>query len=156
MGVTCGRCQPMRRAACWPFVPQHTHLFNATIRDNLYLANPDASDDELIAACQQALLHDFVQSLPQGYDTLIGENGLLLSGGERQRLAIAHAILKDAPILVLDEATSQLDAVTEQQLLQSLENFMARRTTLVISHRRAGLTGVSRIDLDTSASPDYI
>jgi ABC-type multidrug transport system fused ATPase/permease subunit len=137
-------------------VPQHTHLFNATIRDNLYLANPDASDDELIAACQQALLHDFVQSLPQGYDTLIGENGLLLSGGERQRLAIARAILKDAPILVLDEATSQLDAVTEQQLLQSLENFMARRTTLVISHRRAGLTGVSRIDLDTSASPDYI
>jgi len=120
-------------------VPQHTHLFNATIRANLYLANPDASDDELIAACQQAQLHDFIQTLPQGYDTMVGENGLRLSGGERQRLAIARAILKDAPILILDEATSQLDAVTEQRLLQSLAAFMDRRTTLLISHRRAGL-----------------
>ena len=93
-------------------VPQHTHLFNASIRDNLYLANPEASEADLVAACQQAQLHEFIQGLPQGYDTLVGENGLLLSGGERQRLAIARAILKDAPILILDEATSHLDALT--------------------------------------------
>jgi ABC-type multidrug transport system fused ATPase/permease subunit len=126
-------------------VPQHTHLFNATMRDNLYLANPDASDADLVAACQQAQLHDFIQGLPQGYDTMIGENGLLLSGGERQRLAIARAILKGAPILILDEATSQLDAVTEQRLMQSLQGFMAGRTVLIISHRRAGLLGVDHI-----------
>jgi thiol reductant ABC exporter CydC subunit len=128
-------------------VPQHTHLFNATVRDNLHLANPDASDDDLVAACQEAQLHDFIQSLPQGYDTAVGENGLLLSGGERQRLAIARAILKDAPIFILDEATSQLDAVTEQHLLQSLAGFMATRTTLLISHRQAGLAHFDRIDL---------
>ncbi len=120
-------------------VPQHTHLFNATIRDNLYLAAPEASDEDLIAACQQAQLHDFILSLPQGYDTVVGENGLLFSGGERQRLAIARAILKDAPIFILDEATSQLDALTEQRLLQSLAGFMDRRTTLLITHRRVGL-----------------
>jgi len=136
-------------------VPQHTHLFNATIRDNLYLANPDASDDELIAACQQAQLHDFIQSLPQGYDTLVGENGLLLSGGERQRLAIARAVLKDAPILILDEATSQLDALTEQRLLQSLAAFMSRRTTLLISHRRSGLAQFERIELEASSARNY-
>jgi thiol reductant ABC exporter CydC subunit len=128
--------------------PQHTHLFNATVRDNLHVANPDASDDDLIAACQQAQLHDFIQSLPQGYDTVVGENGLLLSGGERQRLAIARAVLKGAPILILDEATSHLDAVTEQRLMQSLAPFMAGRTTLIVSHRRAGLVQVERIDLD--------
>ena len=133
-------------------VPQHTHLFNATIRDNLHLANPDASDADLIAACQQAQLHDFIQSLPQGYDTVVGENGLLLSGGERQRLAIARAILRDAPILILDEATSQLDAVTGQRLMQSLASFMDRRTTLIISHRRAGLEQVEQIDLGARSS----
>jgi ATP-binding cassette, subfamily C, bacterial CydC len=135
--------------------PQQTHLFNATIRDNLYLANPDASDADLVAACRQAQLHDFIQSLPQGYNTQVGENGLLLSGGERQRLAIARAILKNAPIFILDEATSQLDAVTEQRLLQSLADFMATRTTLLISHRRAGLAHFDRIDLETDTSRRY-
>ena len=126
-------------------VPQHTHLFNATVGDNLYLANPEASQDELLAACQQAQLHEFIQGLPQGYDTLIGENGQLFSGGERQRLAIARAILKNAPILILDEATSQLDALTEQRLMESLEPFMAGRTTLIISHRRAGFERVDQV-----------
>ena len=118
-------------------VPQHTHLFNASIRDNLYLANPEASEADLVAACQQAQLHEFIQSLPQGYDTLVGENGLLLSGGERQRLAIARAILKDAPILILDEATSHLDALTAARIWQALDSFMAGRTTIIISHQRA-------------------
>jgi ATP-binding cassette, subfamily C, bacterial CydC len=117
-------------------VPQTVHLFNATLRDNLRLANPEATDEQIIAACRQAQLHDFVESLPLKYETLIGENGVLLSGGERQRLAIARTILKDAPILILDEATANLDAITERQLLASLEAFMAGRTVIIISHRR--------------------
>lgn len=133
--------------------PQHTHLFNTTIRDNLRLANPDASDDDLIAACQAAQLHDFIASLPQGYDTLVGENGLRLSGGERQRLAIARALLKDAPILILDEATSHLDAVTEQRLWQSLAGFMVGRTVLIISHRQVGLAQFHQVALKPAPQP---
>ena len=120
-------------------VSQHTHLFNTTIRDNLSLAKADATDEEIIAACRQAQIHDFVAGLPQGYDTLVGENGLRLSGGERQRLAIARAILKDAPILILDEATAHLDPATEQQVWQALGKFMQGRTTVIISHQPAGL-----------------
>jgi ABC-type multidrug transport system fused ATPase/permease subunit len=125
-------------------VSQDIHLFNATIQDNLLLANPEATDEQIVAACRQAQLHDFIATLPSGYDTLIGENGLLLSGGERQRLAIARAILKEAPVLVLDEATANLDAATAHNLMQSLEPFMTGRTVLLISHRHAGMPGVDQ------------
>jgi ATP-binding cassette subfamily C protein CydC len=126
-------------------VPQTVHLFNATLRDNLLLANPDATKEQIVTACQQAQLHDFIDSLPLKYETLIGENGLLLSGGERQRLAIARAILKDAPILILDEATANLDAITERQLLASLEPFMSGRTVIIISHRQTPIEQVDQV-----------
>jgi len=116
-------------------VSQQVHLFNATIRDNLAVADPDATDAEMEAACRMAQLHETILALPDGYETRVGEDGMRLSGGERQRLAIARAILKDAPILVLDEATANLDVLTEQRLLDSLAPFIAGRTTLVISHR---------------------
>jgi ATP-binding cassette subfamily C protein CydC len=126
-------------------VPQNVHLFNATVRDNLLLANPDATDEQIEAACRQAQLHDFIEGLPLKYETLVGENGLLLSSGERQRLAIARAILKDAPILILDEATANLDAITEERLFKALESFMADRTVLIISHHRAALEHVDQV-----------
>jgi len=124
-------------------VSQQVHLFNATIRDNLAVADADATDERMEAACRMAQLHDTIVALPDGYRTRIGENGVRLSGGERQRLAIARAILKDAPILVLDEATANLDVLTERRLLESIAPFMAGRTTLVISHRE---TVAERVD----------
>jgi ATP-binding cassette subfamily C protein CydC len=120
-------------------VAQDTYLFNGSVRDNLLLAAPDASDAEIVAATREAQLHEFIQQLPDGYDTRIGENGLLLSGGERQRLAIARAMLKDAPILILDEATAHLDAETERQIVGALRRLMEGRTTVIIAHRPLGI-----------------
>lgn len=116
-------------------VAQDPHLFNTSLRDNLLLANPQASDEQLLAACRIARLDEFIDSLPQGLDTLVGENGLRLSGGERQRLAIARAVLKDAPVLILDEATAHLDAETEQRVWQGLAEFMRGKTVLIIAHQ---------------------
>jgi ATP-binding cassette subfamily C protein CydC len=124
-------------------VSQPTHIFNATLRENLLLARPRAAEPELWEALAQAQLADFVHSLPQGLDTWAGEMGLQLSGGERQRLAIARALLKNAPILLLDEPTANLDAVTEQALWRDLEPLMARRSVLLITHR---LTGLEQMD----------
>jgi ATP-binding cassette, subfamily C, bacterial CydCD len=130
-------------------VPQRTHLFNASIRDNLLIARPAATEDEIIRSAQQAELHDFIQSLPEKYDTVIGEQGLQLSGGERQRLAIARALLKDAPLLILDEATANLDPLTERAVLRALQCHQANRATLMITHRAIGLESVDEIiDLD--------
>jgi thiol reductant ABC exporter CydC subunit len=126
-------------------VSQRTHLFNATVRENLLLARPEASEAEVRRAVEQTGVHDFVAGLPNGYDTWIGEQGLRLSGGERQRLAIARAILKDAPILLLDEPTANLDALTERQVLAELQGLMAGRTTLLVTHRLAGLEAVDEI-----------
>jgi thiol reductant ABC exporter CydC subunit len=126
-------------------VSQHTHLFNASVRENLLLARPEASQADLERAAGLAQLHEFIRSLPEGYDTWIGERGLNLSGGQRQRLAIARALLKDAPILILDEPTAHLDPLTERAVMGAIQGLMAGRTTLIITHRLAGLEGVDEI-----------
>jgi ATP-binding cassette subfamily B protein len=114
---------------------QDTFLFHASIRDNLLYARPDASEDDTVAAARAAHIHDFIASLPDGYDTVVGERGHRLSGGEKQRIAIARVILKDARILVLDEATSNLDSVSEQLIQAALKPLFADRTSVVIAHR---------------------
>ena len=116
-------------------VPQETFLFGGTFRENLAMARPNISEEEILAACQSACIHDFIMSLPDGYDTQIGERGVKLSGGQKQRMAIARAILKDAPILLLDEATSALDSETEYLVKTALDRLMENKTTLVIAHR---------------------
>jgi ATP-binding cassette subfamily B protein len=114
---------------------QDTFLFHASIRDNLLYARPDATEDELVVAARAAYLHDFIATLPEGYDTVVGERGHRLSGGEKQRLAIARVILKDPRILLLDEATSNLDSVSEQLIQAALQPLFAARTSVVIAHR---------------------
>jgi ATP-binding cassette subfamily C protein CydCD len=116
-------------------VAQDTYLFNTTVRDNLRIGRPQATEAELIDAAREANAHEFIARLPDGYDTMIGERGVQLSGGQRQRLSIARAILKDAPILILDEATSHLDSENERLVHQALKRLMAGRTTLMIAHR---------------------
>ena len=126
-------------------VSQDTYLFNATIRENIMLGRPEASQGELEEAARQANCHAFITAFPDGYDTRVGERGMQLSGGQRQRIAIARALLKNAPVLVLDEATSHLDAVSESQLRHALENLMEGRTTLVIAHRLSTIRDADRI-----------
>jgi ATP-binding cassette subfamily C protein CydCD len=116
-------------------VSQETYLFNSTIRQNLRLAQPQAADEAIEEAARRANAHQFITELPLGYDTVVGERGIQLSGGQRQRLAIARALLKNAPVLILDEATSHLDAVNEQLIHQALTRLAQGRTTLVIAHR---------------------
>ncbi|WP_416828297.1 ABC transporter ATP-binding protein [Ectobacillus polymachus] len=126
---------PSELRSCISYVPQETYLFAGTIRDNLMLAKPQITEEEMITAARNAQIHEFIQSLPNGYDTEIGERGMKLSGGQKQRIAIARAILKDAPILLLDEATSALDSETEYDVQVTLQNVMQNRTTLIIAHR---------------------
>lgn len=126
-------------------VTQDTYIFNDTLRANLLLARPDASDVEIEAAVEQAQLTDFVRQLPQGLKTRVGEQGLQLSGGERQRLAIARVLLKNAPILILDEVTANLDPLTERALLDTLNELTQGRTTLQITHRLLGMEHMDEI-----------
>jgi ATP-binding cassette subfamily C protein CydCD len=132
------------RARC-AVVSQSSYLFNTSVYENLRLACPSASQEEIESATKQAQIHDFIQELPKGYDTFIGEQGTRLSGGERQRLAIARALLKDAPILILDEPTTNLDPITEKQVLGTLFGVMKAKTSLLITHRLVGLENVDEI-----------
>jgi ABC-type multidrug transport system fused ATPase/permease subunit len=116
-------------------VLQDVFLFHGTARDNIAFGRPGASEDEILEAARVANAHEFITQLPQGYDTMIGERGVKLSGGQRQRIAIARAVLKNAPVLILDEATSSVDTETELLIQQALERLMVGRTTVVISHR---------------------
>ena len=118
-------------------VSQETALFNGTIRENIEMGKLGAADAEIVAAAKSACIHEFVMSLPAGYDTIIGERGSRLSGGQRQRLAIARALLRNAPVLILDEATSALDAETEHMILEELSAVTAGKTVISITHRLA-------------------
>ncbi|MBU4395625.1 MAG: ATP-binding cassette domain-containing protein, partial [Proteobacteria bacterium] len=126
-------------------VTQQTILFNDTIRNNISYGDQDRSEAEIIEAARAAYALNFIEQLPQGFNTSIGESGVRLSGGERQRLSIARAILKNAPILVLDEATSALDSESEREVQRALENLMKNRTTFVIAHRLSTIKNADRI-----------
>lgn len=127
------------------FVSQDPHLFHESIRENLRFAKPDATDDELVEACRAARIHDLVTSLPDGYDTIVGERGYRMSGGEKQRLAIARVLLKDPAIVILDEATSHLDSESETLIQRALDDALVGRTALVIAHRLSTVVAADRI-----------
>jgi ATP-binding cassette subfamily B protein len=127
------------------FVGQDTFLFSASVSDNIRFGSPTASEEEVIAACKAANAHEFIEHLPQGYKTQVGENGAFLSGGQKQRLAIARAILRDAPILLLDEATSALDSKSEALVQEAIQRLTRDRTTVVIAHRLSTVLGADKI-----------
>nr|HML47377.1 ATP-binding cassette domain-containing protein [Clostridia bacterium] len=126
-------------------VQQEVYLFSGTVLENIRYGRPDATLEEVVEAAKQANAHDFIQRLPDGYDTNIGSRGVKLSGGQRQRLSIARVFLKNPPIVILDEATSALDNESERLVQQSLERLMARRTTFVIAHRLSTIRNARRI-----------
>ncbi len=126
-------------------VTQDTYLFNDTVRANLLYAKPDATDDELADACRKANIHEFIASLPQGYDTVVGNRGLKLSGGEKQRISLARVILKNPPILLLDEATSSLDSISESCIQDAIQPLLRDRTSLVVAHRLSTVLSADEI-----------
>jgi ABC-type multidrug transport system fused ATPase/permease subunit len=134
-----------RLRAMFAVVSQETYLFHGSVAENLRLAKPAATQAELETAAKAANIHDFIVTLPHGYDTIVGERGLKLSGGERQRVAIARALLKDAPVLILDEATSSIDAANEYTIQQALDRLRTGRTTLIIAHRLSTIVNADRI-----------
>ena len=131
--------------SCTAIVTQQTILFNDTIRNNIAYGHAEKSFDDVVRAARAAYADDFIRSLPQGYDTVIGESGVKLSGGQRQRIAIARALLKDAPILILDEATSSLDTESEREVQNALDTLMQGRTSFVIAHRLSTIMNADRI-----------
>ncbi|MDR3168667.1 MAG: ATP-binding cassette domain-containing protein [Candidatus Peribacteria bacterium] len=126
-------------------VPQDPVLFHRSIRENIIYGRPDATPAEMIAAAKMARCYDFIEALPEKYETLVGERGIKLSGGERQRVAIARAILGNAPILLLDEATSALDSESEHLIQEAMEELMRNKTVIVIAHRLSTIMKMDRI-----------
>ena len=127
------------------YVPQDPVLFHRSLRENIAYGKPDASDDEIIEVAKKANAHDFISRLPLEYGTFVGERGVKLSGGERQRIAIARAMLKNAPILILDEATSSLDSISEKYVQEAFARLMESRTTIAIAHRLSTIRKMDRI-----------
>jgi ATP-binding cassette subfamily B protein len=144
-GIDIASADPVEVRRRLAVVPQETVVFGTTVTENIRYGRPDASEADVRAAATAARIHDFIVSLPKGYDTEVGERGVTLSGGQRQRIAIARAILRDAPVLLLDEATSALDAESETLVQAALEGLMEGRTTLVIAHRLATVLKADRI-----------
>lgn len=126
-------------------MPQDTVLFNDSVRYNIAYGRPGASEEEIITAAKLAEIHNFIMSVPEGYEAQVGERGLKLSGGEKQRVAIARTILKNPAILLLDEATSALDSHTERDIQDALDDISANRTTIVIAHRLSTITSADEI-----------
>jgi ATP-binding cassette subfamily C protein CydCD len=126
-------------------VAQDTYLFNNSLRENILVAKPDASEQELSEAVKLSALSEVVESLPDGLETIVGERGASLSGGQRQRVAIARAFLKDSPLLILDEATSHLDALSEHTVHKALNLLKTNRTTIIIAHRLSTIRDADRI-----------
>jgi ABC transporter, permease/ATP-binding protein len=124
---------------------QNVYLFHDTIRNNILFGAPTATEEEMIAAAKAARCHDFIMALPDGYDTLIGEGGSTLSGGEKQRISIARAILKNAPIVILDEATASVDPENEHLIQQAISNLTHGKTIIVIAHRLATIENADQI-----------
>ena len=161
-GVDISRIDPETLLSCYSIVFQDVTLFNTTVMDNIRIGRRGATDEEVMAAARAANCDDFVSRLPEGYMTVIGENGTKLSGGERQRISIARALLKDAPIILLDEATASLDTECETQVQQAISELVRDKTVLIVAHRMRTIEGADRIvvlrdgTVEEDGSPDQL
>ena len=144
-GVDVASLDPEKLLTAYSIVFQDVTLFNNTIMENIRIGRKDASDAEVIEAAKAAMCSEFISKLPQGYQTIIGENGSSLSGGERQRISIARALLKDAPIILLDEATASLDAENETQIQQAISRLIAQKMVIIIAHRMRTVQNADKI-----------
>ena len=139
------RVYPEKLLTAYSIVFQDVTLFNNTVMENIRIGRKDATDAEVMQAAKEAMCDEFIAKLPQGYQTMIGENGSTLSGGERQRISIARALLKDAPIILLDEATASLDAENETEIQQAISRLVERKTVLIIAHRMRTVENANKI-----------
>ena len=144
-GVDVSKVDPEKLLTAYSIVFQDVTLFNNTVMENIRIGRKDATDTEVMQAAKEAMCDEFIAKLPQGYQTMIGENGSTLSGGERQRISIARALLKDAPIILLDEATASLDAENETEIQQAISRLVERKTVLIIAHRMRTVENANKI-----------